>query len=234
MLSYDFFFLSGSSLQSFFCLETPTTSSMHPAFLAEARMSMLVIHHNTFFNLSDHLTPYINNEFKGSRAAENFSCGRTKTAAIVNCVGDKFELDLIADLKKLTFSLMLHGNNDTGLLKMFPVTVRISDINHQPVMTKFFDMNLMEGRDASTTADMFSSVYKLFIKHGISWDFVTALGVDNTNANIGEHNSLKSRALEKNNNTFIVGCPCHILDNAACKSGSTFVTVTVLTLRIIV
>ena len=207
---------------------------MHPAFLAEARMSMLVIHHNTFFNLSDHLTPYINNEFKGSRAAENFSCGRTKTAAIVNCVGDKFELDLIADLKKLTFSLMLHGNNDNGLLKMFPVTVRISDINHQPVMTKFFDMNLMEGRDASTTADMFSSVYKLFIKHGISWDFVTALGVDNTNANIGEHNSLKSRALEKNNNTFIAGCPCHILDNATCKSGSAFVTVTVLTLRIIV
>ena len=53
-------------------------------------------------------------------------------------------------------------------------------------------MNLMEGRDASTAAEMFLSVDKLFIKHGISWDFVTALGVDNTNANIGEHNFLKS------------------------------------------
>ena len=39
---------------------------------------------------------------------------------------------------------------------------------------------------------------KLFIKHGIYWDFVTALGVNNTNADNGEHNSLKSRALEKN------------------------------------
>ena len=93
-------------------------------------------------------------------------------------------------------------------------------------MAKFFDMNLMEGGDASTAAEMFSIVDKLFVKHGISWDFVTALGVDNTNANIGEHNSLKSRALEKNNNTPIAGCPRHILHKVACKSGSALATVT--------
>ena len=46
-------------------------------------MAMLVVHHSTFFNLSDHLTPYINNKFKGSCAAENFSCGHTKRAAII-------------------------------------------------------------------------------------------------------------------------------------------------------
>ena len=47
-------------------------------------------------------------------------------------------------------------------------------------MAKLFDMNLMEGRDASVAAEMFSSVDKLVIKHGISWGFVTGLGVDNT------------------------------------------------------
>ena len=35
-------------------------------------------------------------------------------------------------------------------------------------MTKNFDMNLMERRDAATAAEMFSSVDKLFIEHGIS------------------------------------------------------------------
>ena len=60
-------------------------------------------------------------------------------------------------------------------------------------MTKFFDMNLKEGQDAFTAAEMFSSVNKLFIKHGIFWDCITVLVVDNTNANIGENNSLKSR-----------------------------------------
>ena len=102
LLSNDTFFLSGSFLQAFICPETPTTSSMHPAFLVEVRMAMLVVHHNPFFNLSDYLTLYIKNEFKGSHAAENFSCGRTKTAAIVICVGDQFQLDLIADLKEVT------------------------------------------------------------------------------------------------------------------------------------
>ena len=52
---------------------------------------------------------------------------------------------------------------------------------------------------------MFPSVDKLFIKYDISWDFITGLGIDNTNANIGEHNSMKSRAIEKNHNIFIAG-----------------------------
>ena len=75
-LSYGTFFLSGSSLQAFLSSETPMTS-MHPAILAELSMAMLVIHHNTFFNLSDHQTPYINNEFKSWCAAENFLSERT-------------------------------------------------------------------------------------------------------------------------------------------------------------
>ena len=124
--------------------ETPTACSMYPAILAEVRMAMLVVPHNTFLNLSDYLTRYINNGFKGSRAAKNFSFGRTKTAAIFNCVGDQFQLDLIDDLKKLPFSLMLDGSNETGVLKMFSVEVRIFDINNQRMMKKIFDMNLMD------------------------------------------------------------------------------------------
>ena len=50
---------------------------------------------------------------------------------------------------------MLDVDSDTAVLKMFPVAVRIFDINHQQIMTKFFYMNLMEERDASTTAEMF-------------------------------------------------------------------------------
>ena len=144
---------------------------MHPVTFAEVRIAMLVVHHNTFFNLSDHLSLYVNNEFKGSCAAEKIFCGRAKTVAIVNCVGDQFQLDLITDLKKLLFSLMLDGSNDSGVLKMFPVPVRIFDMNHQRIKTTFFDMNLMEGQYASTAAEMFSSVNRLFIKHVIFMGF---------------------------------------------------------------
>ena len=57
---------------------------------------------------------------------------------------------------------MLDCGNDTGLAKRFPVTVRAFDINFNRVMTKFLDMNVMEGKDVSTAAAMFKSVDYLF------------------------------------------------------------------------
>ena len=66
-------------------------------------MALTIVHHNHkgFIRLSDHLTPFIQAEFKGSRATENFSCRRTKTATIVNCLGDNYQTELIGDLKSL-------------------------------------------------------------------------------------------------------------------------------------
>ena len=34
----------------------------------------------------------------------------------------------------------------------------------------------------------------------------------------GDHNSIKSRAKEKDGSIVIAGCPCHILHNASCKA----------------
>ena len=110
-------------------------------------------------------------------------------------------------MKELLFSVMLDGSNDSGILKMFPVTVEIFDDNFSRAMTKFVDMNLLEGPNASTAEFMFKSVDELFNEHSISWDTVTAIGVDNTNANIGAHNSIKSRVLERNPNVFCVRMP---------------------------
>ena len=41
-------------------------------------MALLIVHNNTFFNLSDHQTPYIKNEFKGSNAAKISPVGEQK------------------------------------------------------------------------------------------------------------------------------------------------------------
>ena len=53
---------------------------------------------------------------------------------------------------------MLDDSNDTGLSKMFPNTVWVFDVNFNRLMTKFFDMNLIDGTDASTAEAMFQSV----------------------------------------------------------------------------
>ena len=128
-------------------------------------------------------------------------------------------------MKNWPFSIMVDGRNDTGLEKMLPITVRIFDVNFGRVMPKFFDMNLLSGRDSGTAEVMLDSTDAQFTKQGVSWENVSGLGVDNTNANIGTHNSLKARVLRKNAEVVIAGCPCHILHNAAGKASEAFAAV---------
>ena len=165
---------------------------------------------------------YIRNEFKASPVAGSFTCGKTKTRAIINCIGEDYFDKLVTDMKNMPFSIMLDASNDQGLEKMFPITVKIFDVNYSRIMTKFFDMNMLKGQDASTAKIIFDSVDEQFNKYNILWDHCIGIGLDNTNANIGEHNSIKSRARQKNKNVVVAGCPCHILHNATQKGSVEF------------
>ena len=84
---------------------------------------------------------------------------------------------------------------------------------------------MLEGRDASTAEHMFTSIENQLRKNELSWDMVTLIGRDNTSANIGDHNSIKSRTLERNPEIVISGWPCHILHNAASKAADAFAAV---------
>ena len=215
-----------SSSMKQFLTKKDNPSEIHPSIKAEVKMALMIVHHNTFFNLSDHLTQIIKSEFHGSCAAEQFSCGRTKTAAIVNCIGAELKAQLVNDMKNFPFSIMIDGSNDTGIAKMYPITVRIYDVEFSRVMTKFFDINLIEGRTSGTAATIFENVDAVFNNHAIQWSSVTGLGVDNTNVNIGEHDSIKSRVLEKEPGIVVVGCPCHMLHNAAGKGATAYGNIT--------
>ena len=146
-------------------------------------------------------------------------------AAIIDCIGEDIKKGLVKDMSQSPFSIMVDGSNDAGLEKMFPICVRIFDVNFNRIMTKFLDMNMLEGRDASTAEHMFTSIENQLRKNELSWDMVTSIGLDNTNTNIGDHNSIKSCALERNPEIVISGCPCHILHNAASKAADAFAAV---------
>ena len=62
--------------------------------------------------------------------------------------------------------------------------------------------------------------------HDISWNYCLAIGLDNTNVHIEDHNSIKSRAKQKNESIVIASCPCHILHNVSRKAGEMFYQVT--------
>lgn len=129
---------------------------------------------------------------------------------------------MVEELKTRPFSLMVDGSNDNGLYKMFPITVRVFDVNWNKVITKFLDINLITGRDNGKAAAMFDSIDDKFQFYELSWDSVSSLGVGNTNVNTGMRNFIKSRVLQKNENVVVTGCPCHTLHNAAGHAANRF------------
>ena len=65
-----------------------------------------------------------------------------------------------------------------GLYKMFPVTVRIFDINFGRIMTKFLKMNMLLGPNALTAQFEFNNIDRLFERYGLDWELVTGLGLE--------------------------------------------------------
>ena len=63
-------------MDRYFTKPSTSKASVHPSILAELRMTMLVVHHNTFFNLSYHLTNLISKTFKGCEAGKKFESGK--------------------------------------------------------------------------------------------------------------------------------------------------------------
>ena len=65
------------------------------------------------------------------------------------------------------------------ILEMFSITVRIFDMNFGRVVTKFYDINSMKGRDASIAPVQFQSVDDILAKmvfNGtivLRWDLIT-------------------------------------------------------------
>ena len=60
------------------------------------------------------------------------------------------------------------------------------------------------GEDYSKAETSFTAINDAFKKDGLNWDNVVSVGLDNTNINMGIRNSLKTRILSENAQTFII------------------------------
>ena len=124
--------------------------------------------------------------------------------------------------QELPFSIILDASNDNGPAKIYPITVRIFNIDYSRVLTKFFEMILIAGANASPAAAMISSVDKQLKTIQMPCEYCFAIGVDNKNTNIGDHKSIKSCTLQKNSTIIMSDCACCILGKASCKAASLF------------
>lgn len=92
-------------------------------------MCVLLAQHNIPLALADHLSPLIRDIFDGE-VAKGYSCAKTKTSCVLNnAIAPEFQCELVSLMQQSPYSLCIDGSNDTGLLKMNPLTVRIFDLD---------------------------------------------------------------------------------------------------------
>eukprot|EP00795_Rhopilema_esculentum_P011061 gene11061-19920_t len=191
---------------------------------AEVMMTNFLVQHNISLLTADHLSSLFKEVFPDSKIAKKYAARRTKTTAILNKSLAPHCLNYIEEHCKVhPYSVGTDGSNDTGIEKMNPICVKIFDVNRsRTVTTHFLDMCVTSGVGSATAEGIFTAIEEVFENNRIPWENCVSLSVDNTNTMIGKNNSIASRFLEKSQNVFIAGCPCHLAHIAASNSHDAF------------
>ena len=76
----------------------------------------MLTHHDIPVAVSDNLSSSFKDNFPDSEIAKLYSCARTKTTCILNCVlAVDFQKSLVDHMKNEAFSLATDGSNGSGL-----------------------------------------------------------------------------------------------------------------------
>ena len=129
---------------------------------------------------------------------------------------------LLDIMKEQPYAVVNDATSDPGLKKMNAVYCQIFDIiKSKRVEFQFYDMCAASGQLCWKARTLFEAIDGTLTKDGLDWDIV-GVGLDNTNANIGKKNSIKSRIHEKKASCFIADCNCHLSHLAADRGDSAY------------
>ena len=107
--------------------------------------------------MADQLSPLFKEIFPDSQIAAGYASKRTKTTCIVKgALKQHFKAKLVEVMKAKPYSLAIDGSNDTGLLKMNPLTARI--FTSDGVSTQLLDMCMTS---EATAQDIFGKIETL-------------------------------------------------------------------------
>ena len=131
-----------------------------------------------------------------------------------------FRIELIRQMNSGPYSLGTDGSNDeSGIKKLIPVSIRLFDDNKGKVSVQLLDM----GASKEGTAEaLFNNISSILRENRVDWENHVAVGLDNTVVNVGKKNSIMTQVLAKKKNIFINGCSCHIIHNTANKAAERF------------
>ena len=187
------------------------------------KASVLLAENNIPLVFADKLNTFLPIIFPDSKIAKEYKMGKTKASCILNeSLAPHFLQETVHIMKNDFCSLSTDGSNDTRLEKMNPLTVRLYDSSKSGVDTHVLGMCCTSGQNSGTAATTFQKIDDVMIKLQLPWKRCVGFSLDNTSANLGIHNSIKSRVMLDNSNCYFMGCPCHIIHKTAHKESDGF------------
>ena len=212
-------------MSSLKCFETEAdTNLVGQTIRAEVIHANFMVQLNISFLTAEHLFPLYAQMFPDSKIAKIFKCSRNKTASILNYAIMPALKSLLLDIMKEQFyALVTDATSDTRLKKMNAVCCQIFDVDtSKRAKFQLYGMCATSGENHSKGSTLFEAIDGTLAKDRLDWDNIVSVCIDNTNVNINNKNSIKSRILEKNASYIIVVCNCHILHLAAGRGGSAY------------
>ena len=87
---------------------------------------------------------------------------------------------------------------------------------------RLLNMCCTTGQSSGTAGTIFSKIESVIDNLEVPWENCVGISLDNTSANMGIRNSIKSRIIAKNEACNIIGCPCYIFHNTAHEGSTAF------------
>ena len=149
---------------------------------------------------------------------KNFQCSKMKRTRILNkALANDLKGYLCNFIKALPYSLVNDDSNDNSITKMNGTCALILDVNY----SKTVDFRLY----FSTGKTLFNAVKQALKKQEIMSANCISVGLDSTNLNVVEGNSIKSRALKENKSVFVARCNCYFVHLAAGQGEKAFTNI---------
>ena len=175
---------------------------------AELYFTSFIVEYNLSFASSDHFTKLCKVMFPDSHIAQSYSCGRTKTKAIVShALAPVANSPVNEGCRKGPFSILCDGGNDKLDKKYFGILVRYWDDSLGKAVTRFLAMPVC---NIATSEKLFHALESELLSRSIHWDNVIGFASDSASVMVGIRNSVLSCVREKQPNVFSLACVCHL------------------------
>ena len=190
------------------CSQAEATKLSDQVCCAELCFARFVVELNLPFAVADHFNCLVPVMFPDSKIAAEFTCARTKTAALItHALAPVANEPVLTALLTQPFIILCDGGNDNFEKKYFGIMVRFWDEQIRKVATRFLDAPVC---NIATGETLFNALASVLETRNIPWKNVIGFASDSASVMVGKRNSVLSRVIIQQPNVFSMGCVCHL------------------------